>query len=684
MPLAAAELVAPEKTPPLRAGVGSAIVFHLHLERLSATRAVEPEAQALGERPVLAAGEVAAELGVTVVDDPLAIEGLAGQGDTVVAAARVEVEDEVQIAVAVEILDVARRATLSIAVDLALGAVADALVIHGPRVEDRGTEDRQRDDAVAQLARRGLGDVDQHRCLHAEQTLARPLPGQRERIVWRHDDRFQREISLFLELNRGSLEVVEQVRIERVRVVDVENGLGTKPQLHAVGAGQPEDHRLVPFVLQIRERGDRERLLLRARQEDQGSRDGHVVEIYGRGARDDGVVHRHLLRIVIAQRAAETNAHRRDAPFGDAEARDREPHRERPHARRAEERDLVDEVAARPAGRERTEGPAVNRRQRQAVVRRAVADVLSCEAREREAELPPAREVVRERHRPALGVIPRRSRVSIVEKVHEQRRAAAGAVEPQREPLVVRPVLWRPRSRRRVAEVVDEAGERRHVHVDLKDCVRRSDRGQHRGRRGCGRERRAARRALEGKEAKRHAVGVGAGWKAVLERVDHVIDRPHVVHDRGGSSDGEDDRPAPHLRQREAVVRSTGRLEIGRALKRRERDAHVSPPAHIVREVEIEALGGVARGIGAVVEDFRLIHEAGGGAVEPESEAVGAAPVLRSRRARRREVDAEAAEVADGERHEERAVVADLARPRQRGPLADYFNGRRDGARRRR
>ena len=150
--------------------------------------------------------------------------------------------------------------------------------------------------------------------------------------------------------------------------------------------------------------------------------DGDVVAFGCGGAGKHRVVDGDLLRVVVAQWATEAYGHRRGAALGDAEAPGGEGHRQRRHAGRSEQRHLVEEVAARTAGVQRAEGPAMDLGQRQAVVRCAVADVLAREAGEREAELPPAREVVGEGDRQALGVVLRGAGVPVVEDVHEQGR----------------------------------------------------------------------------------------------------------------------------------------------------------------------------------------------------------------------------------------------------------------------
>ena len=72
--------------------------------------------------------------------------------------------------------------------------------------------------------------VDQHGRLDPEQPLARSLAGERQRIARRDHERFRREIAFLFDLVR-KYSVVEQVRIERIRVEDVEHRLTDEPQL---------------------------------------------------------------------------------------------------------------------------------------------------------------------------------------------------------------------------------------------------------------------------------------------------------------------------------------------------------------------------------------------------------------------------------------------------------------------
>ena len=338
------------------------------------------------------------------------------------------------------------------------------------------------------------GHIHEDRRLDVKESLVRALAGECQGIARLDLDHLQRQVSLLLELDRIRLEVVEQVRIEGIVVGDVQHRLPYEPQLHTGGAGEPENDRLAAFVLQVLERGDREGLLRRAAagERQRAGGDGDVVAFGCGGAGKHRVVDGDLLRVFVAQWATEAYGHRRGAALGDAEAPGGEGHRQRRHAGRSEQRHLVEEVAAGTAGVQRAEGPAMDLGQRQAVVRRAVADVLAREAGEREAELPPAREVVGEGDREALGVVLRGAGVPVVEDVHEQGGPTARPIQPEREAFVADPVLRRPGGGRGVGEVVHEARERRHVQVCLEDGVRRPDRGEDGRRRGRGGERRGA------------------------------------------------------------------------------------------------------------------------------------------------------------------------------------------------
>src|SRR4029079_10186617 len=128
----------------------------------------------------------------------------------------------------------------------------------------------------------------------------------------------------------------------------------------------------------------------------EGPAAGEVVAV-GRGrAGRERVRDRDLVGVVVLEGAAEPNRDAAGAPFGRAIAGRREGDGQRLHGGRAEQRHLVQVVPARTTRAERAEGPAVDLGQPQAVVWRAVADLLPHEVREPEPELLPAGEVVLE------------------------------------------------------------------------------------------------------------------------------------------------------------------------------------------------------------------------------------------------------------------------------------------------
>ena len=160
--------------------------------------------------------------------------------------------------------------------------------------------------------------------------------------------------------------------------------------------------------------------------------------------------------------------------------------------------------------------------QAETVVGRAVADLLAMHAGEGDLDLPPTAETVGKVDGPALGIIPGRTGVAIVEHIDEKGRSAAPAVQPEGDPFVGAPVLADPRVHRRVLERVDDAGVGDDVHVQFQHTVGNAgvrDRG--RGRRaGRDRYRRTRVCIVERIEADRVVVGVFPGPKPGFEIVD--------------------------------------------------------------------------------------------------------------------------------------------------------------------
>ena len=184
------ELVAPHQAPAATSGL--AVVLELHRDRIAAVRAVEPEAQRLATRPVLAEGKVAGESTFAAGDDGLAVKGFAGQRElrriTVIAGfLETEVEDQVDVPITVKVCLVTLGLTgLFVAVGFGGIAKEDRVVIDGQRIEAIGRQNRDRHDAVALIAEAAV-----HHHIHQDgrgglqDPLVRPLSGQRQRIARR-------------------------------------------------------------------------------------------------------------------------------------------------------------------------------------------------------------------------------------------------------------------------------------------------------------------------------------------------------------------------------------------------------------------------------------------------------------------------------------------------------------------
>ncbi len=317
------------------------------------------------------------------------------------------------------------------------------------------------------------------------------------------------------------LEVVEQGCVVQLVVEDVDARDRRQPHRRAAGrVGQLDEHTALTLVLAVVDRLHGERLLGDVGREGQGARDRfHVVTVRGRGPDRGRVLDRHR----AARGLAELGGHRCDGALGHVVVERAEADGQGPDRGHTVDRRVIDVVGLRGRRRDRAQGPAVHLGQAEAVVGRAVADLLAGQARERDLDLLPAAEVVREAGRPALGVVLDRAGVAVVEHVHEQGRAAVVAMQPEGDPRVGAPVLGDPRVDRAVLEGVGEAREGDDVEIQLEHVVaaRGAGPGVGRGARcRCDGDAGGRVRVLERVEPDRDPVGVDAGREPGLEVVD--------------------------------------------------------------------------------------------------------------------------------------------------------------------
>jgi hypothetical protein len=313
-----------------------------------------------------------------------------------------------------------------------------------------------------------------------EDTFIGALTGERERIASRDlGVRLGRGLVRPPEVREG-LEVVQQAGIVGFVVPDCQPRDRRQAERRAAGGvGQLENEVALALIFRVVNCLHGERLNGDVGREGERAGDGRDVVAVGDGRADrrlivDGDDFGHGL--------AELDGDGGERALGHREADAAERNGERLDGRDAVYHRVVDVVRLRRGGRDRAERPAVDLGQAEAVVGRAVADLLAVEVDEGELDLPPAAEVVDHVDRPALGVVRRGAGVAIVEHVDEEGRAAVIAVEPERKPLVSAPVLRDPGVEGRVLEVVDKAGVRDDIDVHLENVVGVSQ-ARNRGRR---------------------------------------------------------------------------------------------------------------------------------------------------------------------------------------------------------
>src|SRR5687767_7000817 len=129
------ELVLPHQAPGIRTRIRSAIVMKLEADRIAAARSMEPEAHAVGDAPVLAtlnwpeqrrdgfsAGDRRTADGVTVKSRKVVVT-------QIVDVAAAEMSGQIEIAIAIDVLEVGARLAMVPRVQFFRAAERECLVV---------------------------------------------------------------------------------------------------------------------------------------------------------------------------------------------------------------------------------------------------------------------------------------------------------------------------------------------------------------------------------------------------------------------------------------------------------------------------------------------------------------------------------------------------------------------------
>ena len=283
------------------------------------------------------------------------------------------------------------------------------------------------------------------------------------------------------------------------------------------------------------------------------------------------------------------------------------------------------------------ERPGVHLGQPKAIVRRAVADLLAHEGAERQLEVLPAAEVIREGVAPDLGVGGGRVRVAVVLDLEHQRRAGAVPVRPEADrPRSVLQSWLIQVSTVSFSKACVTPPQPTTLSIQLQQVGRPALAGQRQrvgllDQRVIDRHRRAVPEVAPGDEADAQPVGVESRRQPALEVVHHVVahHQAHVLQVVGQRTrvGQRAERPAVHFGQPEAIVgRPVADLL---AHEGAEGDLHVLPAAEVIHEGIAPDLG-VGGGGARVAVVLHLEEQRGAGVVpvDPEADALVAAPVL--------------------------------------------------------
>ena len=327
------------------------------------------------------------------------------------------------------------------------------------------------------------GKIDAAPWSDPEHVLIGALAGQRQRIPGSNLLVGQRRRWAGRPEVREGLEIVEQRRVSHLVVADGHPGDRGEAHPQAAGRlGQLNQHAALALILRVVNRLDGERLLGHVGREGQRAGSREVIAFRDCGAECRRVIHRHRRRVGLA----EFGGDRRRLALGDFVVERVEADRQRLDRRGAVDRHVVQVVALRAPCPQRAEPPAVHLGQAEAVIGRTVADLLAGHAGKRDLDQLPAGEVVLESDGPALGIVPGRAGVAIVEHVHEQVGAGARAVEVEGDAGVGAPVLGDPGRGPGVLKGVGDAGPRHDVEIQLQNVVPGALAWRRRRRRGVG------------------------------------------------------------------------------------------------------------------------------------------------------------------------------------------------------